>query len=139
MTVLGRCFCGQAAFSVSAMPLTARICWCRDCQYLGGGTGLASLAFPSAALAVRGALSWFRSTADSGNVMERGFCPACGTPLFSKTDARPHLIFIRAGALDDPELMAPEMTIWTSSAPSWACFAQDLPRIAGQPKPPEVR
>jgi hypothetical protein len=29
---------------------------------------------------------------------------------------------VRAGALDDPELAKPQMTIWTSSAPSWAAF-----------------
>lgn len=139
MTVHGHCLCGQAAFSIEAQPLTARICWCRDCQYLSGGTGLAGLAFPSAALTTTGAISWFRSTADSGNLMERGFCPSCGTPLFSKTEARPQLVFVRIGALDDPELLAPQMAIWTKSAPSWACISPGLPQVAGQPSPPVIK
>jgi hypothetical protein len=39
------------------------------------------------------------------------------------------------GSFDDPELASPAMTIWTSSAPSWACIAADVPRVEGQPPP----
>jgi hypothetical protein len=55
--------------------------------------------------------------------------------LFSEAEARPHLIFVRVGSLDNPELAPPRMTIWTSSAPSWACVAADLPRVDKQPPP----
>jgi hypothetical protein len=68
-------------------------------------------------------------------VMHRRFCPKCGTPMFSEAEARPTLIFVRAGTLDDPEVAEPAMTIWTSSAPSWACINADLPRAAAQPPP----
>jgi len=43
-----------------------------------------------------------------------------GTPVFTQSEARLHFIGVRAGTLDDPELAKPQMTIWTSSAPSWA-------------------
>ena len=132
----GHCLCGCVKFSVDANPLTARICWCRDCQYLGAGTGMASIGFPSDAFEPHGTIAWFKSLAKSGNEMERGFCPSCGTPLFSRTNARPNLVFIRVGALDDPELLAPEVTIWTKSAPSWAHFDPDIPTVEGQPAPP---
>src|SRR5213075_1014077 len=55
--------------------------------------------------------------ADSDNVMHRRFCPTCGIHLFSEAESRPHLVFIRGGTLDDPELTRPAMTIWTSQAP----------------------
>ena len=96
---------------------------------------MTSVCFRSDTFSVQGNVSWHESIADSGNRMQRGFCPKCGTPLFSKAEARPHLIFIRAGALDDPNLMAPQMTIWTNAAPDWACFDPALPKIAGQPPP----
>jgi hypothetical protein len=73
--------------------------------------------------------------ADSGSRMHRGFCSACGTPLFSEAEARPHLIFVRVGTFDDPNLANPEMTIWTSSAPNWACINSALPRVEKQPPP----
>ena len=77
-----------------------------------------------------GELRDYPLTADSGNVMHRRFCPVCGTPLFSAAEARPHLVFVRAGTLDDPEVAQPAMTIWTSAAPSWACFNERLPQVA---------
>ncbi len=96
---------------------------------------MVSVCFPFDSLSVEGEVTWFESIADSGNLMQRGFCPACGTPLFSKAEARPHLIFVRAGALDDPNLLGPQMTIWTDAAPKWACFDPALPKISGQPPP----
>jgi hypothetical protein len=139
MSTSGGCLCGAVKFSVSGDPLTARACWCRVCQYLGAGSGMVSVCFSSDAFTVQGNVTWFESVADSGNRMARGFCPTCGTPLFSKADARPHLIFIRAGALDDPNLMAPRVTIWADAAPDWACFDPTLPKLAGQPPPPVVK
>jgi len=43
---------------------------------------------------------------------------------------------VRAGTLDDPELARPAMTIWTASAPSWACFDERIPKVERQPPPP---
>jgi hypothetical protein len=73
--------------------------------------------------------------ADSGAVMHRRFCSECGTPIFSGAEQRPEVIFVRAGALDDPNLASPSAIIWDKSAPAWACFDPDLPRIEGQPPP----
>ena len=65
----------------------------------------------------------------------RPFCPKCGSPLFSEAVPRPHLLIIRAGALDDPDLARPASTIWASSAPHWACLDPDLPQFP-QAAPP---
>ena len=54
----------------------------------------------------------------------------------TQSESRPHFIAVRAGTLDDPEIGKPDLTIWISSAPSWACFAEDLPRAEKQPAPP---
>ena len=76
---------------------------------------------------VEGALSDYTSRAASGNLMHRQFCPTCGTPVFTQSDARRHMIGVRAGTLDDPEIGKPQITIWTSSAPSWAVFDPNIP------------
>lgn len=133
--ITGGCLCGAVRYRASAAPLATRVCWCRLCQYLGAGSGTVNVAFLSSAMTIEGELSDYVCDADSGNRMHRQFCPACGTPLFSAAEARPHLIFVRAGTLDDPELARPEVTIWTAQAPAWACISETLPRIAGQPPP----
>jgi hypothetical protein len=75
--------------------------------------------FPSNTVKVEGALSDYTNHAASGNLMHRKFCPTCGTPVFTQSDARRHMIGVRAGTLDDPEIGKPQMTIWTSRAPSF--------------------
>ena len=94
-----------------------------------------NVCFSRDAVSVAGELRSFPSVADSGNAMHRRFCPTCGTQVFSEAEARPHLIFVRAGTLDDREIARPAATIWTSQAPSWACIDGTLPRVAAQPPP----
>lgn len=129
------CLCGQVRISIDAEPLAARACWCRLCQYLGGGTATVNVCFPSDKVTTVGEVRWHASVADSGTPMQRGFCPKCGTPLFSIAETRKHLTFIRAGALDDPDLKGPEAIIWTDEAPGWAHFDPDLPHYPGQIPP----
>jgi hypothetical protein len=136
MTITGGCLCGAVRYESSAPPVVTRVCWCRVCQFLGAGSGTVNACFRTESFAIHGECSDFMSIADSGSVMHRRFCPGCGTPLFSSAESRPHLVFVRAGTLDDPELARPEMTIWTSQAPTWACISTELPRIATQPPPP---
>src|SRR5262245_57434254 len=121
MEVTGGCLCRAVRYGIKAEPIVTRMCWCRDCQYFAAGNASVNVCFPKNALTVEGVMTDYVSRADSGNIMHRRFCSKCGTPLFSEAEARPHLIFVRAGTLDDSSLAKPAMTIWTSSAPQYAC------------------
>ena len=136
--VTGGCLCGAVRYQTDAQPITTRYCWCRVCQFLATGNAAVSVCFPSAGMSIAGETRDFVSTADSGNRMHRRFCPICGTHLFSEAESRPHLIFVRAGSLDDREIAQPAATIWTTSAPSWAHVDDSLPRFEGQPAAPSV-
>ena len=135
MEVTGGCLCKQVRYRITAAPIVTRVCWCRTCQYLAAGSATVNVCFPSNAITIEGEMKDYRSVADSGNVMHRRFCPSCGTALLSEAEIRPHLVFVRAGTLDDPEVARPAATIWTSSAPTWACFNESLPKIEKQPPP----
>jgi hypothetical protein len=135
MTITGGCLCKAIRYESASDPVITRICWCRVCQYLGAGSGTVNVCFPTASFTVHGVTGDYRSIADSGNVMHRRFCKACGTQLFSEAEARPHLIFVRAGTLDDPEIAKPAVTIWTSQAPSWASINDKIQQVDRQPPP----
>ena len=136
MTITGGCLCGNVRYEIAAeAPIAARQCWCRVCQYFSGGGGTVNAVFNKDAIRVTGETRVFTSIADSGAVMRRSFCPTCGTPLFSEAEPRPHLIVVRAGSLDDPNIGKPGAVIWAKSAPKWACFDPDLPRVEGQAPP----
>ena len=133
MAITGGCLCGQVRYTAHAEPIVTRICWCRDCQHLAAGGGTVNVIFASEAVTITGPLRTYESVADSGNRMRRQFCEHCGTPVTSGAESRPHLIILRAGTLDDPEVAKPSMTIWTDSAPSWACIAADMAQTPRQP------
>jgi hypothetical protein len=134
--ITGGCLCGAVRYTTEAKPILARYCWCRLCQYIATGNAAVSVCFPSNEMSVTGESRDYISVADNGNRMHRRFCPTCGTHLFSEAESRLHLTFVRAGTLDDPELVRPAATIWTSQAPSWACLDETLPSWEGQPPPP---
>jgi hypothetical protein len=132
---LGKCMCGAVRFRLAAEPLTTRVCWCRDCQYLAAN-GTVNVLVPTEAVQIEGELSEYSKAADSGNQLLRRFCPTCGTHLFGNSSARPQFTVVRVGALDDPSSVQPVMNIWTRSAPSWACLDPALDRAEQQPAPP---
>jgi len=131
----GGCLCRRVRFRTNSDPIATRVCWCRDCQAFAAGSGTVNVIFPVEGFEVEGETRDYVSTSDGGNVMHRRFCPTCGVPLFSASEARPTLIIARAGTLDDPERVRPSGTIWTASAPSWALINEDLPKTEGQPPP----
>jgi hypothetical protein len=66
--------------------------------------------------------------ADSGNIVERGFCKTCGAQLYSNTiDPKGPPMRVRAGLLDDQHAVRPSAIIWASRAPKWAVLDPSLP------------
>ena len=130
MELTGGCLCKAVRYRIAEAPVTARACWCRMCQTIGGGSGTVNALFNTTALTVTGELREFTFIADSGNV-----CPICGTHVLVTSERRPHFTAVRVGTLDDPNKVTPASTIWTSMAPTWAAMDPRLPRLDGQPPP----
>ncbi len=136
MVHTGQCLCGQVRFTIDTDPSGARMCWCRDCQRIASGSATVNVLFPEESVCYQGEITTLELIADSGNRVERGFCPKCGAQMYSKTvEPRGMPMRVRAGTLDDPELMAPQAIIWASSAPSWAPLDPRLPRHPQGPPP----
>ena len=133
--VTGRCYCGAVRYTFDQQPIALRACWCRDCQYLSNGNASMNAIFRTETFRLTGEVSEYESQADSGNTMRRRFCPKCGTQLFSQSSARPDLMVVRVGSLDDREIGGPQSYIWTRSAPSWGHVDPALPNCDGQPAP----
>ena len=97
----GGCQCGAIRFRVTGDLKDASICHCRMCQKAFG-------AYYASLVSTRGAvLEWTRGEPkrfQSSNVVRRGFCADCGTPL---TYEAPDGVAVAAGAFDDPRPLAP--------------------------------
>ncbi len=130
----GGCQCGAVRYALYAQPQGPHICHCRMCQKAFGsyfaplaGVGVADFAW------TRGRPKLFSSS----DVVERGFCADCGTPLsFRYTDGE--RIAVSLGSLDHPEAVRPEHQYGIESA---VPFFGDLPGLDGttteEDAPPE--
>jgi len=135
MQLQGGCMCKAVRWQSTAPPLVTRSCWCRDCQYLGAGSGTVNMLMHRDGFGVSGPTSCYASPADSGNTIERHFCPTCGTQVYALSAARPGFVVVRVGTLDDPNAVTPTMNIWTASAPYWAAMDMELTCVERQPPP----
>lgn len=133
-TVLaGGCLCGEVRFETSAEPVFSGNCHCRDCQRSSGSAFTPAIFVPANSVQIQGTVKYFASRADSGNAIERGFCPNCGSQLFSKLQLMPDVLGLRAGTLDEPGHFHPTMDIYTSSAAHWDHMNPALPKFATVP------
>ena len=130
----GGCACGAIRYSCSAEPVFMGNCHCRDCQRASGSAYAAALIVREADFSlVSGEPNWYAKKADSGNLMRRGFCPSCGSPLFGKSEPIPEMIILQAASLDDPSAYKPSRDIYVASAHPWDFMNPDLPKFDGMP------
>ena len=138
MTYTGRCACGQVTLSIEGEPAATRQCWCRQCQQIASGGPTNNATFLTENVKVEGDVASSTFTAASGNTDTQAFCPSCGAHIYGQSAARPHLLSIRFGALDEPHGLRPTMAIWTEDAPDWAVIDPSLENVARQPAPPKL-
>jgi hypothetical protein len=130
----GGCLCGAVRYESTGEPVFSLLCHCRDCQRQSGSAYNAALRVPAAGFRVtQGAPKLYVKTADSGNTVSRAFCPECGSPLFLRVSARPDLVGIRVGTLDDPSAFRPEADIFVRSAQPWDHMDPALPKYDTYP------
>lgn len=133
MQASGSCLCGGVRFSVSGRPIRMAQCHCRDCQKASGTGHMSNVIFPESDVALSGRTAHYASTADSGNVLTRHFCPTCGARLYLTTSARPGTIVMAAGAFDDSSWFKPDVVLYTRSRPAWDLTAEDVPSFPAMP------
>lgn len=118
----GGCQCGAVRYALYAEPTNASICHCRMCQK-AFGSFFAPLAGVSQSdfATTSGTIAIFKSS----DVVERGFCNTCGTPLtFRYVDGVAwegvaNEIHIAMGSLDEPARVKPTMQYGVESRLPW--------------------
>ena len=64
----------------------------------------------------------------SSNLVERGFCGHCGTPLSYRDVTGPN-ISLTIYTLDDPSTVTPELSFSSASRPDWCVHLDTLTTI----------
>ncbi len=128
MSITGSCLCGRVTFEYTGDVAAAAYCHCTDCRKTTGSAFNISIGLPAEGfLLTKGSPKDFTKTADSGQAVTRHFCGDCGAPLYTSSSLNPVMIYVKAGALDDPSVVKPAYQSWTRSRVSWSKIDDDLP------------
>jgi hypothetical protein len=133
MTMTGHCLCGQFSYSAEGEPQMTLVCHCDHCQRQSGSAFSIIVGVPDAAITSEGALKSYEDHGESGNTVERKFCPDCGSPVLTTIPAMPGMTWIKAGTLDERTDLEPQMHIWCQSAQGWAVPEDGKPHFEKNP------
>jgi hypothetical protein len=77
-----------------------------------------------------GATRSFALRAGGGRTHEVVRCASCGTTLWSRYQLVPAALFVRAGTLDDPRAVTPDVHLFTRSKLPWVVVPKGVPAFA---------
>jgi hypothetical protein len=112
----GGCQCGAVRYAADVTLETAHLCHCRMCQKAAGNY------FMPLANAPLSTFEWTRGKPahfHSSDLVRRGFCEQCGTPLTFETIEGVSHLNVTLGSLDDPEEVIPIEQSGVESRLSW--------------------
>lgn len=137
MNFSGGCSCRAVRYQISAKPVRAFQCQCRDCQLDSGGGHSSVFVFPRSALNLTGAVREIARTSDRGATKRKGFCPDCGVSIYNKPDNVPELIGIYVGTLDDATTFKPDVVLYNARGYAWDFLDPNVPKVAEWRPSPE--
>jgi hypothetical protein len=129
MTALreGGCACGAIRYRLASDPLFIHCCHCLNCQRQTGSAFVINLMIEASHVElVAGALQPVEVPRDDGSTQRIFRCPTCQVAVFSEY-GRPEVRYVRAGTLDRPSEVTPDVHIFTKSKVSWLTLPESTP------------
>ena len=123
----GGCACGAVRYRLASEPLFIHCCHCLNCQRQTGSAFVINLLIEADRIEVpAGAPQPVDAPRDSGKPQRIFRCPDCQVAIFSEY-GRSDVSFVRAGTLDDPTRIEPDVHIYTRSKVEWLTIPEGTP------------
>ena len=125
----GGCACGKVRFRMNRAPLIVNCCHCRWCQREPGTSFALNAVLESNELELlEGEPERVEIPSESGKGQAILRCPDCKIALWSHyAGAGDKLSMVRVGTLDDPDLLKPDIHIYTESKQPWVVIPEGVP------------
>ncbi len=127
---VGGCLCGAVRYRLKGEPLAVAVCHCTHCQKQSGAMFSTNLVASETAYEQTGVTKVFNDRGDSGQSVDRHFCPACGSPILSRAGIMPGMVLLKAGTLDDMRDLVPVIEVYADHAASWVAPVAGAQRFA---------
>ena len=123
----GGCSCGAVRYWLTSEPLFVHCCHCLNCQRQSGSAFVINMLIEAdrVQLQARDPVV-VDAPRDDGSVQRIFRCSACQVAVFSEY-GWPEVRFVRAGTLDEPAAVTPDVHIYIRSKIPWVTLPDDTP------------
>lgn len=123
----GVCLCGSVRFEIKGPIRNIVYCHCSQCRKAQGS------AFATNGIVKAGDFDILTGADlltgyESSPGQTKYFCKICGSPILSKSEARPEQVRVRLGTIDSEIAERPIAHIFSTSKASWENITDDLPQ-----------
>jgi hypothetical protein len=123
----GGCSCGAVRYRLTSEPLFIHCCHCLNCQRQTGSAFVINLLIEADRVELlAGDPQPVDVPRDDGSKQRIYRCPTCQVAVYSDY-GRPDVLFVRAGTLDEPSGVTPDVHIYTKSKVGWITLPDDVP------------
>ena len=129
----GRCTCGETRYQMPSEPLFVHCCHCRWCQRESGAAfALNAMIEADRVELLAGTPEPVAIPSESGKGQTVWRCPTCRVTVWSNyAGAGDAVRFVRVGTLLEPDLIPPDIHIFTASKQPWVTLADGKPERPG--------
>ena len=129
----GSCLCGSVQYKSTSDPLVIQNCHCDQCRKATGSVFLTNVFIKEESFNLSGETNNFIHLSDAGSEMTKFFCPKCGSQIYGKNSARPGMVTIRAGSVNEKEIIKPIRNLFIKSKVPSTPLDQTLEACDGMP------
>jgi hypothetical protein len=123
----GGCACGAVRYRFASEPLFVHCCHCLNCQRQTGSAFVVNVLIEGDRVELlAGEPQAVDVPRDDGSEQRIYRCPDCQVAIFSEYGG-PAVRFVRAGTLDEPKGVTPDVHIYTKSKVGWVVLPDDAP------------
>lgn len=127
----GGCDCRAVRYRMETAPLFVHCCHCRWCQRESGASFALNAMIEADRVTNLGVTPELVHTpSNSGLGQEIARCPSCRIAVWSHyAGAGPVIKFVRVGTLDQPDVLPPDIHIFTQSKQPWVVLGDGVPTV----------
>jgi len=127
----GGCDCGSIRYRMEIAPLIVHCCHCRWCQReTGTAFALNALIEAERLIHLKAEPEVIDTPSQSGAGQRIARCPSCRIAVWSNyAGAGPIIRFVRVGTLDTPDVLSPDVHIFTASKQPWVVLPPGVPAV----------
>jgi hypothetical protein len=127
LTREGGCACGAVRYRLASEPLFVHCCHCLNCQRQTGSAFVINILIEADGVELLAGEPLPVDVPRNGGEKQTIWrCPNCQIAVFSEY-TRSEIRFVRAGTLDDPAAVAPDVHIYTRSKLPWITIPESVP------------